>query len=55
MTSYLVAMATFGAIYSILALALNLMWGMAGMVNLGLVGFYAVGGYFVVDGGQTAV
>jgi branched-chain amino acid transport system permease protein len=45
MTSYLVAMATFGAIYAILALALNLMWGMAGMVNLGLVGFYAVGGY----------
>jgi branched-chain amino acid transport system permease protein len=45
MTNYLVAMATFGAIYAILALALNLMWGMAGMVNLGLVGFYAVGGY----------
>jgi branched-chain amino acid transport system permease protein len=45
MTSYLLAMATFGAIYAVLALALNLMWGMAGMVNLGLVGFYAVGAY----------
>ncbi|MFM8681442.1 MAG: branched-chain amino acid ABC transporter permease [Alphaproteobacteria bacterium] len=45
MTSYLVSMATFGAIYAILALALNLMWGLTGMVNLGIVGFYAFGGY----------
>ena len=45
MTSYLVSMATFGAIYAILALALNLMWGLTGMVNLGVVGFYAFGGY----------
>ena len=45
MTSYLISMATFGAIYAILALSLNLMWGLAGMVNLGIVGFYAVGGY----------
>jgi branched-chain amino acid transport system permease protein len=27
------------------ALGLNLMWGMAGMVNLGILGYYAVGGY----------
>lgn len=45
MTNYIISMATFGAIYAILALALNLMWGFAGMVNLGIVGFYAVGGY----------
>ena len=45
MTSYLIAMATFGAIYAILALGLNVMWGMAGMVNLGIVGFYAFGAY----------
>ena len=45
MTSYLISMATFGAIYAVLALALNVMWGMTGMVNLGLVGFYAVGSY----------
>jgi branched-chain amino acid transport system permease protein len=45
MTNYLIAMATFGAIYAILALALNVMWGMAGMVNLGIVGFYAFGAY----------
>ena len=41
MTSYIISMATFGAIYAVLALALNLMWGVAGMVNLGIVGFYA--------------
>jgi branched-chain amino acid transport system permease protein len=45
MTNYLVAMATFGAIYAILALGLNVMWGMTGMVNLGIVGFYAFGAY----------
>jgi branched-chain amino acid transport system permease protein len=45
MTNYIISMATFGAIYAILALALNLMWGIAGMVNLGIVGFYAFGGY----------
>jgi branched-chain amino acid transport system permease protein len=45
MTNYLIAMATFGAIYSVLALGLNVMWGMAGMVNLGIVGFYAFGAY----------
>jgi branched-chain amino acid transport system permease protein len=45
MTNYLVSMATFGAIYATLALALNVMWGMTGMVNLGLVGFYACGAY----------
>jgi branched-chain amino acid transport system permease protein len=28
-----------------MALALNLIWGLAGMVNLGLAGFYAVGAY----------
>src|SRR5208282_4586249 len=45
MISYLIAMATFGAIYAMLALSLNVMWGMAGMANLGVVGFYAVGAY----------
>jgi branched-chain amino acid transport system permease protein len=42
---YLVAMATFAALYALLALGLNLVWGMTGMINLGLVGFYAVGAY----------
>ena len=30
---------------SLLALSLNLIWGGAGMVNLGLAGFFAVGAY----------
>ncbi len=45
MISYLVALLTFGAIYALLALGLNLMWGIAGMVNLGILGYYALGGY----------
>ncbi len=45
MDNYLVAMATFAGIYALLALGLNLVWGMAGMINLGLVGFFAVGAY----------
>ena len=45
MTDYLVAMATFTALYGLMALGLNIVWGMAGMINLGLVGFFALGGY----------
>src|SRR5207253_6828154 len=29
----------------LMALGLNIVWGMAGMINLGLVGFFALGGY----------
>ena len=45
MTDYLVAMATFTGLYGLMALGLNIVWGMAGMINLGLVGFFALGGY----------
>lgn len=45
MFNYLLAMATFAAIYGLLALSLNLIWGLTGMVNLGLAGFFAVGAY----------
>jgi len=45
MLSYLTAMATFAGIYALLALGLNMIWGFAGMVNLGIVGYYAVGAY----------
>lgn len=45
MTDYLVAMATFTGLYALMALGLNIVWGMAGMINLGLVGFFALGGY----------
>ena len=45
MLSYLIFVLTIGGIYALLALSLNLVWGGAGMVNLGLAGFFAVGGY----------
>jgi len=45
MDNYLVAMLTFAGFYALLALGLNVIWGMAGMINLGLVGFFAFGAY----------
>ena len=45
MTGYLAAMAVFAGLYALMALGLNLIWGLAGMVNLGLAGFYAIGAY----------
>ncbi len=45
MTNYLVAMLIFAGLYALMALGLNIVWGMAGMINLGLVGFFALGGY----------
>jgi branched-chain amino acid transport system permease protein len=44
-TSYLLFIVTFGGVYALLAQSLNLIWGSAGMVNLGLAGFFAVGAY----------
>ena len=45
MENYLIAMAVSAGIYALMALGVNVMWGFAGMVNLGLVGFFAVGAY----------
>jgi branched-chain amino acid transport system permease protein len=45
MENYLIAMAVSAGIYALMALGVNAMWGFAGMVNLGLVGFFAVGAY----------
>jgi branched-chain amino acid transport system permease protein len=45
MEHYLIAMAITAGIYAILALGTNVIWGMAGLINLGLVGFFAVGAY----------
>ena len=45
MASYLVSIVATAGIYSLLALGLNVVWGMAGMINLGLAGFFAVGAY----------
>ena len=45
MENYLISIVTFGAFYALLALGLNLIWGMTGMINLGLAGFFALGAY----------
>lgn len=45
MVDYLVSIGTFVGFFMILALALNLQWGMTGMVNFGVAGFYALGAY----------
>jgi branched-chain amino acid transport system permease protein len=45
MENYLIAMAVSACIYALMALGLNVIWGFAGMVNLGLIGFFAVGAY----------
>jgi branched-chain amino acid transport system permease protein len=45
MTSYFLFIGTLTAIYSLLSLGLVVSWGQAGMVNLGLVGFFGMGAY----------
>jgi len=45
MANYVIAMGVSACIYALMALGLNVIWGLAGMVNLGLVGFFAVGAY----------
>ena len=45
MVAYLTVMAISAGIYALMALGVNLTWGLAGMINLGLAGFFAVGGY----------
>jgi branched-chain amino acid transport system permease protein len=45
MENYLIAMAVTAGIFALMALGLNVIWGMAGLINLGLVGFFAVGAY----------
>lgn len=45
MTGYLITVATLVGIAMMLGLALNLQWGLCGMVNFGLVGFFSLGAY----------
>src|SRR4051794_10238542 len=45
MENYLAAMGVSAGIFALMALGLNVIWGMAGLINLGLVGFFAVGAY----------
>src|SRR5262249_60988498 len=42
---YLVSMLAFAGISALMSLGMNVIWGMAGMINLGLAGFFAVGAY----------
>jgi branched-chain amino acid transport system permease protein len=42
---YLVSIFIAGGIYAVLCLALNIQWGMGGLFNAGIAGFFAVGAY----------
>ena len=42
---YGISLLTFGGIYAILALGLNIQWGFTGLFNAGVAGFFAVGAY----------
>jgi len=44
-TAYLTAIATLVGVRALLTLGLNVQWGLAGLVNLGVVAFFAVGAY----------
>ncbi|MGU3493078.1 branched-chain amino acid ABC transporter permease [Xanthobacteraceae bacterium A53D] len=45
MDAYLIAIAIITAIYVLMALGLNLQYGLTGLVNFGIVGFFCVGAY----------
>lgn len=45
MTAYLVTILILASISAIVALGLNIQWGVAGLVNFGVVGFYSVAAY----------
>ena len=45
MENYVIAMTVSACIYALMALGLNVIWGLAGMINLGAVGFFAIGAY----------
>ena len=45
MIAYLTAIATLVGVRALVTLGLNVQWGMAGLVNLGAVAFFAVGAY----------
>ncbi len=45
MVSYIIFLLVIGGIYALLAQSLCLAWGVTGLVNLGLAGFFAIGAY----------
>jgi branched-chain amino acid transport system permease protein len=42
---YVVSLLTFGGIYAVMALGLNVQWGFTGMFNAGIAGFFVIGAY----------
>ncbi|MEM9047286.1 MAG: branched-chain amino acid ABC transporter permease [Pseudomonadota bacterium] len=42
---YAISLLTFGGIYAVLTLGLNVQWGFTGLFNAGIAGFVAVGAY----------
>ena len=58
MISFLVLLGIVVCFSAILALALNFQWGLGGMVNFGLTGFYALGAYasalLMLEGGANS-
>ncbi|MBK1665386.1 branched-chain amino acid ABC transporter permease [Rhodospirillum rubrum] len=45
MLSYLLAVTVIALIYSLMTLGLNLQYGFTGLINFGVVGFFAIGAY----------
>ncbi|WP_029007802.1 branched-chain amino acid ABC transporter permease [Azospirillum halopraeferens] len=45
MEAYLLAVAVIALIYTLLTLGLNLQYGFTGLINFGVVGFFAIGAY----------
>lgn len=45
LTLYVTALLTMGGIYAVLTLGLNLHWGVTGLFNAGVAGFFAIGAY----------
>src|SRR5687767_9205132 len=42
---YALTLANIGGIYAVMCLGLNLQWGVTGLFNAGIAGFFAVGAY----------
>ena len=45
LASYLVFFLTLAGIYALMAQGLNVQWGYAGMLNVGVAAFFAIGAY----------
>ena len=46
--TFVVYLLTSAAIFSLVTLGLNIQWGYAGLLNIGIIGFYAIGAYVSV-------